>query len=185
MTAVLLTASLGAMGCGDNEETPAENQTANATTPDAGPGDAGDGTSDNNGPDNHGQNNPIPDAGAEDAEQPEEDAAGEEDAGGEDANGEEDTSAEGTTHDVEIAGFAFNPLEITIKVGDTVRWTNKDNQVHTSTSGASWNNPDGGWDSGHLQKDASFEHTFEAAGEFSYYCIPHPNMALGTVVVED
>ena len=35
---------------------------------------------------------------------------------------------------VEIKGFAFNPASVTIKVGETVTWTNKDGTTHTVTA---------------------------------------------------
>ena len=35
---------------------------------------------------------------------------------------------------VEIINFAYQPSDITIKVGDTVTWTNKDSVGHTVTS---------------------------------------------------
>src|SRR4051794_23986778 len=35
---------------------------------------------------------------------------------------------------VSIAGFAFNPSDLTINVGDTVTWTNNDGVIHTTTS---------------------------------------------------
>ena len=39
-------------------------------------------------------------------------------------------AASGTA--VTISSFAFNPAEITVKVGDTVTWTNQDSVVHPS-----------------------------------------------------
>src|ERR1043166_1164800 len=38
---------------------------------------------------------------------------------------------------ISIAGFAFNPDDVTINVGDTVTWTNNDSAAHTSTSNSS------------------------------------------------
>ena len=36
-------------------------------------------------------------------------------------------------HTVDIAGFAFSPGTITVKVGDTITWTNSDAVSHTAT----------------------------------------------------
>ncbi len=52
------------------------------------------------------------------------------------------TPGDGTLHQVSIKGFAFTPQEVTVKVGDTVTWTNEDAAYHTVTGGA--------WDSGDL-----------------------------------
>ena len=77
------------------------------------------------------------------------------------------------TVDVVIANFAFNPKDVVLNVGDTVRWTQQDTFVaHTATSGTGCA-PDGLWDSGFLTVGQQFSHTFNAAGLFPYYCIPH------------
>src|SRR3989344_8698310 len=35
---------------------------------------------------------------------------------------------------INIANFAFSPSSLTIKVGDSVTWTNRDSSAHTVTS---------------------------------------------------
>jgi plastocyanin len=79
---------------------------------------------------------------------------------------------------VSIIDFAFSPASITVHVGDTITWVNNSQSgvAHTSTSDAA------GWDSGILNKGASFSHSFGAAGSFTYHCNVHPFMH-GTVVV--
>ena len=80
---------------------------------------------------------------------------------------------------------AFDPNTVTIKVGTTVTWTNADATMHTVTSGTSVNNagtPDGVFDSGFLMEGATWSYTFQQAGEFDYYCLPHPWMK-GRVIV--
>ena len=74
------------------------------------------------------------------------------------------------TSNVNIVDFAFNPPDLTIKVGDTVTWTNMGGFSHTSTSDT------GVWDSGILNPGQSFSHTFDSVGEFSYQCRFHPSM---------
>src|SRR5512137_2734229 len=86
-------------------------------------------------------------------------------------------SASGTETKVNISGFAFDPGTITIKVGDTVTWTNKDSVGHTVVA------DDGSWTSTKLGNGATYSHTFDTAGTFTYICSVHPTMT-GTVVVQ-
>jgi plastocyanin len=85
-------------------------------------------------------------------------------------------SGTGSTVEVEIEDFAFNPPELTLSTGMTVRWTNRDTAPHTATSSAK------AFDSGRLDKGQSFEHTFTEPGTFEYVCAFHPNM-LGRIIV--
>jgi len=78
---------------------------------------------------------------------------------------------------VTIQNFAFAPASITVPVGSTVTWTNKDAVAHTTTSDGA------GWDSGSLAQNASFARTFPSKGTFSYHCAIHPNM-VATVTVQ-
>lgn len=75
---------------------------------------------------------------------------------------------------VDIVNFAFAAPGITVKVGTTVTWTNKDEDPHTVT-GASFNSPT-------MTTGAMFAYTFTAPGSFDYLCTIHPFMH-GTVVV--
>ena len=77
---------------------------------------------------------------------------------------------------VEIKNFAFEPKTVTIKVGQTVTWTNQDSVAHTVTG-------DGGIDSGDLSKGKSYSKTFDTEGTFDYHCSIHPSMT-GQVIVE-
>lgn len=72
--------------------------------------------------------------------------------------------------------FAPNPVEI--KAGETVTWINDDSAIHTVTS------EDGVFESEMMGKGPSFSHTFDKAGEYPYFCSPHPAM-VGTVVVTE
>jgi len=78
---------------------------------------------------------------------------------------------------VVIENFAFSPATITVSIGTTVTWTNKDTVQHTVTSHMSV------FDSGLFGKDKSFSFTFNQVGTYEYYCIPHPYMT-GKVIVE-
>jgi plastocyanin len=84
-------------------------------------------------------------------------------------------TADGTS--VRIAGFAFAPATVTIKVGETVTWTNEDTAGHTATMA------DGCGRTGTIQKGQSASIRFDAPGDYPYTCSIHPRMT-GSVVVE-
>ncbi|GAA4685685.1 cupredoxin domain-containing protein [Streptomyces buecherae] len=70
----------------------------------------------------------------------------------------------------------FVPQTVTVRPGDTVRWTNNDRFDHTVTS-------DGpGWDSGVLTPGQSFRRVFPARGMFRYHDRLNPSIT-GVVVV--
>ncbi|MCV0400020.1 MAG: multicopper oxidase domain-containing protein [Nitrosarchaeum sp.] len=75
---------------------------------------------------------------------------------------------------IKSSNKSYYPKLTQIKVGDTVTWTNKDISVHTVTSN------DDLFDSGMLMPGDTFEHTFDGAGLYEYYCMLHPWMT-GTV----
>ncbi len=78
--------------------------------------------------------------------------------------------------------WCYTPSEITTGVGGTITWLNEDGGFHTVTSGH-YDNPDGTFDSGHIDPGKTFSYTFEKPGDFPYYCTLHPWMA-GTVTVK-
>ena len=88
-----------------------------------------------------------------------------------------------------LTDTAYSPNPIQAKVGQEVKWTNEDSAMHTVTSGTAGGADVGkAFDSG-LQgpsaltaKGKTFEHKFDAAGEFPYHCTLHPAM-VGKVVV--
>jgi plastocyanin len=75
-----------------------------------------------------------------------------------------------------IDKFAFAPKELTVKVGSTVAWTNKDDTPHTVTS------DDGVFASPVMDTEQGFQFTFHKPGRYPYHCKLHPNMT-GVVVV--
>jgi plastocyanin len=79
--------------------------------------------------------------------------------------------------EIDIKDFAFNPETVTIKVGTTVKWSNKDNASHTVTG------DDGSWGSNSLAKGDVFSFTFSKVGTFSYHCGVHPSMKATLTVV--
>jgi plastocyanin len=79
---------------------------------------------------------------------------------------------------VAIAGFAFEPATMTVKVGATVTWTNEDSAAHT----VKWD--DGSQGSGSLTAGGpAYARTFDTPGTFAYVCGIHAAMK-GTIVVE-
>jgi nitrite reductase (NO-forming) len=82
-------------------------------------------------------------------------------------------------------GKFFVPETLTVSKGSTVTWTNKDSTLHTVTSGSpeSGNSGTGTvFDSSYLAAGKTFQHQFNIAGTFDYYCTLHPYMK-GKVVV--
>ena len=88
----------------------------------------------------------------------------------------------------------FDPDTVRIKVGETVRWKNSSLLVHSvtgdptkETKESSVSLPDGAkpFDSGLMDPEQTFEHTFTVAGTYQYFCIPHEAMMTGVVIVEE
>jgi plastocyanin len=80
-------------------------------------------------------------------------------------------------NEIVIQSMAFIPASLTVPVGTTVKWKNKDAITHTVTSDT------GAWDSGNITGGGTFSFPFTAAGTYHYHCSIHPNM-LGTIIVQ-
>jgi plastocyanin len=78
---------------------------------------------------------------------------------------------------VVLKNFAFNPATVTIKVGESVTWTNQDSANHTVAADK------GEFQSSQLANGATFSFKFDKAGTYAYHCSIHPSMK-GTVVVQ-
>jgi len=78
--------------------------------------------------------------------------------------------------EVNMAGSAFAPGDVQLKVGDTITFVNDDEIAHTATA------DDGTFDSGTMEPGATFDFTAEKAGTISYLCEFHPGMT-GTITV--
>jgi plastocyanin len=78
---------------------------------------------------------------------------------------------------VGIDNFTFNPQKLTVKVGTTVTWTNRDDIPHTVVATGKE------FRSRALDTDDQFSFTFKTPGSFEYFCSLHPHMT-GTIVVE-
>jgi len=84
-------------------------------------------------------------------------------------------------HVVIIKKFAFNPQEITIKRGETIRWENKEKRQYHSVwfEALGEEEPDD-----YFYPDEFYEREFNETGSFSYRCGPHPRMK-GLVIVTE
>lgn len=87
--------------------------------------------------------------------------------------------AEAASAAVLIQNFAYSPSTITIAVGSSITWTNRDSVDHTVTevSGPA------GFDSGQIAPGATYTHTFTVAGTYTYHCADHSMMPTATVRV--
>lgn len=77
---------------------------------------------------------------------------------------------------INIANMAFTPSALTVKVGQTVTWVNRDQEPHTVAAG------DGSFHSPGMGADGTFSFTFTKPGTFDYVCGIHPFMH-GSVTV--
>lgn len=116
---------------------------------------------------------------------------------GDDDGEEEAGNGNGQTHTVEMNDqLVFDPDSLTISVGDTVTWVTVGAIPHTSTCDPelaanpeeSVQLPEGAetWDSGTVNEGEEFSHTFEVAGDYTYFCIPHEAAGMiATLTVEE
>ncbi len=86
-------------------------------------------------------------------------------------------AAEPVEHVVQVRGMEFEPTELTIAPGDTVRWVFDDEgRPHDVVA------YDRSFQSGLLEV-GEYSYTFTEEGTFDYFCTPHPGME-GIVIVE-
>ncbi|MBV9332588.1 MAG: cupredoxin family copper-binding protein [Candidatus Eremiobacteraeota bacterium] len=78
---------------------------------------------------------------------------------------------------VEIKNDAFSPKTLTITAGQTVTFTNDDDDAHTVTA------TDGSFDSKGLDTNGRWNHVFAKLGTYTYFCELHPFMK-GTIIVK-
>jgi len=88
----------------------------------------------------------------------------------------------------------FDPPIINIKEGDSITWTNNDQEAHTVTSGegtgrfewmsqkGGFGKPDGIFDSERFMPNESWKYKFEKAGSYPYFCVIHPWMEAVVIV---
>jgi plastocyanin len=81
--------------------------------------------------------------------------------------------------EVKIDNFSFTPAVLTVPVGTTVTWTNRDDIPHTVVS----TDDSKIFKSKAMDTDEKFSYTFAKPGRYSYFCSVHPKMT-GTIVVQ-
>jgi plastocyanin len=86
------------------------------------------------------------------------------------------TQSSTATAEVTIDNFSFRPQTITVGVGTTVTWTNRDDIPHTVVS------DDGIFKSKARDTDEKFSYTFDKAGTYPYHCSLHPKMTGQAIV---
>jgi plastocyanin len=86
-------------------------------------------------------------------------------------------AAQPKSAEVKVDNFSFGPASLTVAVGTTVTWTNRDDIPHTVVS------TDKVFKSKVLDTDEKFSFTFDKAGTYPYFCSIHPKMT-GSVVVQ-
>jgi plastocyanin len=80
--------------------------------------------------------------------------------------------------EIEIAESGYQPAQLTVRVGDTVTWTNMDSRTHTVQSDAGTE-----LSSGDLDAGEAYGHVFETPGSYPYRCSIHPDQYRGTITV--
>ena len=86
------------------------------------------------------------------------------------------TTGNGAAVQVIMKNGAYDPATVTIKVGDTVTWTNQDTHQHNvvADSGEFFSQP--------LSEGGTYGFKFTKAGTYPYSCSIHPGET-GTVIV--
>ncbi len=79
------------------------------------------------------------------------------------------------TIQITIDNLVFAPAEVSVKVGDTIEWINKDIFAHTATA------RNGDWDVT-MPPKKTVTSVLNKAGTVEYYCRFHPNMKATLVV---
>ena len=87
----------------------------------------------------------------------------------------------------EVDDWCYMSSALTVSVGTTLTWINSDTLPHTVTSGHADADAVGidipnGFDSGFMSGGDEYEHTFDVAGFYDYYCQLHPWMQASVTV---
>ena len=86
------------------------------------------------------------------------------------------------TVEVLIVKSSFVPAVVKIKAGDTVRWINTEELLHTITSGKAPQH-DNKFNENYLY--GKFEITMNEPGFFDYFCVLHNATMRGVIIVEE
>jgi plastocyanin len=80
---------------------------------------------------------------------------------------------------VTMAQYAFGPAALTVHVGDTITWTNRDQAPHdvtTTSAPVALHSPT-------LATGQSWTYTFSQPGTYAYICSIHPDMKAQVIVL--
>jgi plastocyanin len=86
----------------------------------------------------------------------------------------------------------YTPENVAIKVGDTVRWVNDGQTIHSvSTTAANAQNPKDtsmpkgatAFDSGFIPPGGDYSYNFTVPGTYRYFCLPHEKAGMVGVIV--
>ena len=86
------------------------------------------------------------------------------------------------TVEILIVKSSFVPAVVKIKTGDTVRWTNTEELLHTITSGKAPQH-DNKFNKNYLYN--KFEITLNEHGFYDYFCVLHNATMRGVIIVEE
>jgi plastocyanin len=84
--------------------------------------------------------------------------------------------------DVQVEDFSYKPATVRVRLGDTVRWTQRDAFPHSVTTTNPEPDQPGGFDKPLVAIGETVEVKITSAGTISYFCRPHPYMK-GTIEV--
>lgn len=76
------------------------------------------------------------------------------------------------TVEVIIQNYRFDPAQVRVRAGDTVRWVNQEKR----TSHSVLFSPEQGGESERFFPQESWQRQFETPGRYPYSCGPHPEM---------
>ena len=90
-----------------------------------------------------------------------------------------DAAKDGGVRKIEIKDKKYSPAKLTIKAGQTIVWTNRDDGDHTIVA------EDGSFGTGEndLSRGESYKFTFKKKGKYKYHCKYHPREK-GEIIVE-
>ena len=101
--------------------------------------------------------------------------------GGSSGEAKQPTAAASGSSNVVVEMFRFTPATFRVEAGATVSWANRDQILHTVTSGTP-GAPTGRFDGQMDGAGASFNYVFAEAGTFPFFCSRH-NAMVGEVQV--
>ncbi|GEM_PF-5981269 len=81
---------------------------------------------------------------------------------------------------VTIKNFAFSPVDLTVKKGTVVTWTNEDSARHNAHS-----SKEGGPNGPLLGQGEKYSFTANTVGTFDYVCDPHAGFMTGKLTVTE